>query len=470
MAGISAVGAYVPWFRLGPETKDWNQREERAVASFDEDAVSMSAAAAVNCLQGRDRSSIDALYAASTTFPYGEKQVAAVIATCLDLRTDIRTADVTGSLRSGTIALRMALDAVSSGSAKNVLVTAADVRQGPPRSPFERFGGDGGVALLVSAESHQVAVEGSYQVVNEVLDFWRSADETQVRSWEDHFIFEKGYTNAMTQAVEGLLAKSGVAINDFAKVVLYAPDARRHSELVSHIGLNPAQVQAPLFGRLGNTGCAFTLMQLLAALEDARTGQRILLVDYGDGAEALMLRVTGDAGKLQRRRWVSELLASKRSIGEYMDFLRWRGLFSPDTGTRRPAVPPPSPAAVYRGKDELLRFYGLRCEKCKTVHYPHLRVCTICRERDNFTTIRLSDQRAKLFTYTLDHTAGGLDNPQVNATVDFLCGGRAGLLMTDRIPEAVQINMELEMTLRKRGEAGGVHIYRWKCQPPRLAG
>ena len=61
-----------------------------------------------------------------------EKQTAAVIATVLGLDREAFTADFSGSLRAGTNALRSALDAVKSGSCKNVLVCAADVRVGHP--------------------------------------------------------------------------------------------------------------------------------------------------------------------------------------------------------------------------------------------------------------------------------------------------------------------------------------------------
>ncbi|MBW1907809.1 MAG: hypothetical protein JRJ24_21510 [Deltaproteobacteria bacterium] len=79
---------------------------ERAVANADEDSVTMAVAAGSDCLAGIDPSSIDALYFATTTAPYDEKQCAGVIAAALDLRTDINTADFTGSLRAATTRCR----------------------------------------------------------------------------------------------------------------------------------------------------------------------------------------------------------------------------------------------------------------------------------------------------------------------------------------------------------------------------
>ena len=50
MAGIIAHGAYVPRFRLGPDTLGWTASTERAAANFDEDSVTMAVAAGLDCL------------------------------------------------------------------------------------------------------------------------------------------------------------------------------------------------------------------------------------------------------------------------------------------------------------------------------------------------------------------------------------------------------------------------------------
>jgi hydroxymethylglutaryl-CoA synthase len=130
MTGITSYGAYIPEHRLplgsigGREAKDGGP--ERSVAWNDEDSVSMAVCAAVNCLRDVDRERVDALYLATTTAPFQEKQSAAIVARALDLRRDLRCADFTGSLRAGTTALRAASDAVSAGSARCVLVVASD--------------------------------------------------------------------------------------------------------------------------------------------------------------------------------------------------------------------------------------------------------------------------------------------------------------------------------------------------------
>src|SRR5215467_3433989 len=128
MVGITSYGAYIPMLRLplgaiaGGSRKAAGGSGEKAVANFDEDAVTMAVAAAANCLEGIDRSNVDGVLFASTSYAYKEKQAASIVAKALDLRRDVVTADVGDSLRAGTTALRAGLDGVKAGSARSVLV------------------------------------------------------------------------------------------------------------------------------------------------------------------------------------------------------------------------------------------------------------------------------------------------------------------------------------------------------------
>ena len=124
MTGITSIGAYVPRYRLSVEeiAKFWRIKGavgEKAVAGYDEDTITMAVAAASDCLSLSDKP--DALYLATTTNPYREKQGAAIIASAIDLNKEDFTADFTNSLRSASIAMRAALDAVKSGSARKAL-------------------------------------------------------------------------------------------------------------------------------------------------------------------------------------------------------------------------------------------------------------------------------------------------------------------------------------------------------------
>src|SRR5438046_6912260 len=115
MVGITRIGTYFPRRRLDRAliAKAWGTpvpAGTRTVAGLDEDALTMATDAVLACLGDADPAAFDALYFASTSSPYLEKQVASMIATAADLRRDIVVADLAGSVRAGLAALRAALD------------------------------------------------------------------------------------------------------------------------------------------------------------------------------------------------------------------------------------------------------------------------------------------------------------------------------------------------------------------------
>ena len=470
MAGIVAYGAYVPRFRLGAETAGWTGSQERAVANFDEDSVTMAVAAGLDCLKGRDRRSVDALFFASSTVPYAEKQGAAIIAAALDLRRDIFTADVTDVLRAGTTALRSALDSVAAGSARQALVVVADSRQGAPRSETERNSGDGAAAFLVGQDGVAAEFAGFHTITENMLDNWRSSGDAFVRSWEDRFATEEGLERIVSDAFDGFLEKYQIARDDISRVALYAPDARRHARLLRRLGLGPQQGQDPLFGRLGNTGSAFPLMLLVAALEAAGPGELLLTVSYGDGSDVLAFRTTelvkqaptGCGG-------LGAYLSSRAVLKSYEEYARWREVWLTDDASRRPAPSSPSVSAMWRESNKNLRLYAGRCNPCGYVQYPPQRVCVNCRAMDDYSPLRLSDRPGELFTYSMDYIAGAVDTPLVVSVVDFQGGGRIICMLTDRELGEVRVGMPVEMSFRKLRVVNGIHNYYWKAVPRRFA-
>src|SRR5437867_6735628 len=152
MVGITRTGAYFPRRRLDRALigKAWGRRVPpgtRTVAGLDEDALTMAIDAVLACLDDADPTRFDALYFASTSSPYGEKQVASMIATAADLPREVTAADLGGSVRAGLGALRAALDGVRAGSHRTALVVAADARRVEPESELEPLLGDGAFAV-----------------------------------------------------------------------------------------------------------------------------------------------------------------------------------------------------------------------------------------------------------------------------------------------------------------------------------
>jgi hydroxymethylglutaryl-CoA synthase len=462
MVGIVSYGAYVPMLRL-PLGKTGGP--ERAVANWDEDAVTMAVAAAIDCLHGVERTSVDGVVFASTSYAFKEKQGAAIIAKALDLRRDVFTADLGDSLRAGTTALRTAADAVKAGSARRVLVVAGDTRMAAPRTALEANIGDGAAAFLVGDADVAAGVGASHSVSDEIIDVWRTEGDPFVHQWEDRFVVDHGYRQVVREVVQGLLAKTGLAAKDFSRVVLYGPDARSHATAVRELRFDPAgQVEDPLFGKLGNAGAAMTPLLLAAALERAKAGERLLVVGYGDGADALVIETTPQVERLEGRRGVAWHMQRRAELPSYDMYLRFRQLLATEHDRRAGAGL--SATKHYRDRDVDVSLHGQRCRRCGQVQFPHQRVCYKCFARDEFDAVRLSDRVGTVKSFTFDNFAGSPNPPLVAGIVD-VEGARLYLQMTDVAPKEVKLEMPVEMTFRKIHEAGGAPNYFWKSTPIR---
>ena len=470
MIGITSYGAYVPYWRLKREVMLSGGKGEKSVGNFDEDSLTMAVSAVINSVKGLDRSGVDGLFFASTTFPYKEKQGSSLVSAAADFRKDILTADFANALKGGTTAVNMAADIVKAGSAKSVVVVGSDCRLGAPGSPFERAFGDGAGALVIGDSDVAVEIEARASLYDEMIDVWRADNDRFVRAGEDRFIQPYGYEQAVLKAAGGLMKSQGMAPKDFAKAVIYAPDQRRLMGVAAKLGFDPkTQVQDPLISVMGNTGTAYPLMLLIAALEDSKPGDKILWASYGDGCDAFILKVTDKIEGLRGNRGMKSLLESKMDLGKYEVYLQFKGLLKAERGPQR-APEEISLTALWRNWDDVIRFYGSKCKSCGTVQYPSQRVCTKCHAKDQFDKVRLSDKKASLFTFSLDFVSNPLDVPMVVSVIDFEGGGRTAMsIMTDRDAKQVRIGMPLEMTFRKLYycDNEGITNYYWKCVPPR---
>jgi len=471
MVGITSYGAYVPLLRL--DKKVIGGRGEKAIAHYDEDNVTMAVAAVNDCLKGLDRSAVDGLYFATTTAPYREHMGAVTIAMASDLKQDTCTAEFGNSLRSGTAALKAAIDGVKSGSARSMVVTASDCRPAVPGSALEKNFGDGAAAILIGEENVAVTLEGNYSVYNEIYDIWRNENDAFVRTWEDRFSVEQGYLPSMYEAVSGLMKKCNYKPADFAKVVFYSPDARRGAQVAKNLGFEAGQVQDPLVNNMGNTGAASALMLLVAALEEAKAGDLILLASYGNGADAFALKVTDQIEKIQSssRMGMKGYLASKKITTDYLKYLRWRKIVPLEQIAGPHAAY--SAVAAKRDYNKTISIHGTKCTACGYVQYPPQRICINCHAKDQMEPYSFLGKEGKIVTYNMDYITPSVDVPVTTTEVDFIGGGRIQGYMTEVDLDKITIDLPVEMTFRRYplweeiSLRQGVYIYFWKSVPLR---
>ncbi|MEM1538947.1 MAG: hydroxymethylglutaryl-CoA synthase [Candidatus Bathyarchaeia archaeon] len=468
MVGVTSYGAYIPIWRMRRELLGKGLSGERSVAGSDEDSLTMAVAASIDCINGINRETIDGVFFASTTSPFKEKCVATTIATVLDLRSDVFTADFANSLRAGTSALKAAISMVKSGAARQILVAAADCRLGAPESSFEQTFGDGAAALLIGKENLIAELEDDFSVSDEIYDVWRRDVDVYVNAWEDRFINTFGYSRVVSSAVSGLMKKTGVTPKEITKAIFSSPDARRSSELARSLGFDPkTQVQDPLIDNVGNTGTAQPLMLLVAALEEAKPDDRFLLASYGNGSDAFLLRVKdGIKGIDGKRRGVRMRLGIKKLVPDYATYLKWRKLVRMQAPRVPMSVSYPTATAIWRERRRIFPLHGVKCKVCGTVQYPPQRVCIECHTKDNFEDVRLYEKKGKLFSYSFEFIRGNVPVGLVNLEG----GGRLFIELTDVDSNELKIDLPVELTFRRLNvwRTDAMYIYFWKATPIRF--
>ena len=246
MVGITRIGTYFPRRRLDRAliARAWSTRVPagtRTVAGLDEDALTMATDAVLACLGDADPAAFDALYFASTSSPYLEKQVASMIATAADLRRDVVVADLAGSVRAGVAALRAALDGVRAGSLRTALVAAADARLAEPESELEPLLGDGAAALAVGGEGVVAELVAAASVAEEFTYVWRTDEQRTLRVSETRFGTTYGYVRDVAEAIGAALRKAELPPARIARLALGAPEPRAAAEAVRRAGFDPAR-------------------------------------------------------------------------------------------------------------------------------------------------------------------------------------------------------------------------------------
>ncbi|MDY6835272.1 MAG: OB-fold domain-containing protein [Chloroflexota bacterium] len=480
MAGITSYGAYIPWLRIDRKiifsAMGWlnpgtYMAGEKAVANYDEDSITMAVAAATDALKGTDPTTVDGLYLATTTSPFKERQDATIVSAAIGLGDNIRTADFTDSTKAGTTALLAACDAVKAGSAKSVMVAAADSRLGKSGSSQEMTYGDGAAALLVGDSNVIATLQGSYTLSCDFTDHWRADGDRYDRSWEDRWIRDEGYTKLIPGAISGLLKKYNLDTKSFAKIVYSCPYPREHAGIGKALGIAPEQLQPLLLEGVGDTGTASSLMMLVAALEEAKPGDKILVANYGFGCEALFLEVTPEIEKVRDRRGIKGHLSVKNALPNYEKYASFRNLTQIEKGIRGDEIAFTQLSTLWRERKAITGLYGSKCKACGTPMYPPQRVCVKpdCGVIDDMEPYRFADKKATLFTYTGDNLAFSPSPPGIYGMVNFDGGGRYWFDVTDCDLDSVKVDMPVEMTFRKKyvDPGRGIHGYFWKISPIR---
>jgi len=301
--------------------------------------------------------------------------------------------------------------------------------------------------------------EGAYTVSREFTDIWRNQGDRYLQMGDMTFSRAYGLDRQIPEALDGLLGKLGLKRQDIAKVAYYAPDFRVHAALARQLKLpETALLTEPVIAKAGNTGSAAPLLGLASALEEARPGDRIVVVSYGNGAEALCFQATERIEQVSWSRGVSAQLALGRPLNHYGKLLLFRRHVETEVIKAFSSLP-----TMVREERQNLRLYGQKCADCGAVSYPRRHLCWKCSSQ-NLADYKLS-RRGKVFTFTKDHLVPNPDPPTVMVSADLDGGGRFYGQLTDCDPARVAIDMPVELTFRRIHEGEDLVNYFWKFRP-----
>jgi 3-hydroxy-3-methylglutaryl CoA synthase/NAD(P)-dependent dehydrogenase (short-subunit alcohol dehydrogenase family)/putative sterol carrier protein len=462
MAIFQAMGWFAPAIMMVAQG-------ERSMCNWDEDTLTMAVGASRDCLRGQNKSELDALYLASTTLPFGDRQNAGIVSAALNLRDDMITADYTASQKAATTALITALESIKSGERKSIMVAASDSRQTKTAYFYEMWFGDGAAALTVGDSDVIAEYKGSYSMSCDFVDHYRGADKKYDYVWEERWTRDAGYGEIIPQAVNGLFDKLGITMEDVDKFVYPCFFKRDHRNIARGLGATPEKLVDNMHEVCGETGAAHPFMMFISALEDAKPGDRILVCGFGQGANALYFEVTENITKLAARNGVAGALANKKSTDNYLKWLKFRDLIQTEMGIRAEAPTQTATSVLWRKNKMILGLVGGQCRECGTPQFPKSDICVNpdCGAVHSQDDYEFADIPAKVKTFTGDLLSVSVDPPAIYGMVQFEGGGRVVVDFTDCELDDIKVGLAVQMAFKRKGvdkERGFVNYF-WKAVP-----
>jgi 3-hydroxy-3-methylglutaryl CoA synthase len=477
--GILAYGAYLPRLRLArkavADANAWFNpalkglaKGERTMCNWDEDAVTMAVEAARDCLIGHDRAAVTGLAFASTSFPFEDRLNAGIVLEALNLAPSVNAQDLTASQRAATSGLAAALQ-MARGGAGPILLAASEKRRTKSASPLELQTGDGAAALLVGTGPVVARLIGHASRTVDFVDHFRGEGFEFDYTWEERWVRDEGYNKIVPAALADLFKTTGANPADVAHFAMPCLLPRVAAGIAKRAGIPDAAVCDNLHAVCGETGAAHPLVMLVDALERAKPGDKILVVGFGQGCDALLFEATDELPKLGPRLGVKGHLARRKAETNYARFLAFNDLVAIERGMRAEVDKQTPLSSLYRNRRMLTGFIGGQCRKCGTLQFPKLNVCVNpnCNAFHSLDDHPFADMPAKVQSYTADRLTYSPNPPHYYGMVVFDEGGRLMIDFTDCDGSSVDVAAPMRMMFRIKDydPARGFTRYFWKAAP-----
>ena len=342
-AGIVSYGAYVPRYRILPETigNVWGTDgkamgkglyiNQKSVPSPDEDVVTIATEAARNMMARVPEvnpKDIGAVYIGSESHPYAVKPTSTIVAEAIDATPAMTAADLEFACKAGTAAIQICLGMVSSGLIKYGVAIGADTSQGAPGDALEYSASAGGAAYLIGTEKVIAKVNKTLSFTTDTPDFWRREGQPYPKHG-GRFTGEPAYFRHITSAAKMMFEAMGTKPEDYKYAVFHQPNGKFPTRVAAQLGFTPEQIERGLLTpNIGNTYIGAVPLGLSAILDIAEPGDRIFVVSYGSGAgsDAFDITVTDEIKKYRRENApVMDKILENPVYLDYATYAKFKG-------------------------------------------------------------------------------------------------------------------------------------------------
>ncbi len=337
--GIVGYGCYVPLYRIKVEeiARVWGQDakavkngllvEEKSVADYDEDTITMSVEAGRSALAraGVEHARIGALFIGSESHPYAVKPSGTVVAEALCATPDVMVADFEFACKAGTAAMQVVNAFVRAGDIEYGMAIGADTAQGRPGDALE-FTAASGAAAFVIGKNPSVVIEHSCSFTTDTPDFWRREGEDYPRHG-GRFTGEPAYFRHVVACSRMLMKKTGLENRDFDYVVFHMPNGKFPLAAARKLGFEKEKVISSLVvTKIGNTYSASSLLGFCSILDKVGAGKRILLTSFGSGAgsDSFSLLTTDALLKSRNNAPAFDFFLQKKEYIDYGTYVKLR--------------------------------------------------------------------------------------------------------------------------------------------------
>lgn len=440
----------------------------RAVAGWDEDALTMAVEAArslVGPMAGPVAGPVAGSAApaafrfASTSAYFTDRSQATLAVDALALPSGTRTVDAANSRRAGTGAL---LDALLGG--REEIVAASEKRMTQAGSAAQLAFGDGAAAIRTGDDAAARLI-GHAVLSHDLVDRYSSTDHPASYAYEERFVRDIAVSELLVPTIRAACESAGIAPSEITQVACAEPVSATWKAVARTLGCSAPNHCETLAAQAGDLGAAHALFGLGLALAKAGPGEKVLLVGFGSGVDALILEVLAPVPGAAE---MAATLGEGQILTSFSRFLNLVGAVDLDWGMRSEFEQKAQATVLERIGRDMIGFVGGR-DSLGNVQFPKspIPVNPALQAPEVLEDVRLAEDLATIVSVTADRLNFTPDPPFDFGLVQFENGARVLMEMVDRPDGGFAVGQQVRMRLRIKAQNPrlGFRTYFWKAAP-----